>query len=66
MGGVPETLPDTVLGRDEIIAGIEQAALLNGTATLAGLGNVAAFVSSDLAHTTTAADVNISCGAIMD
>lgn len=65
-GGVPETLPDTIPGRDAIIAGLQQAALLPRTATLADVGNVAAFVASDLARTMTAADVNISCGAIMD
>ena len=65
-GGVPETLPDTFAGRDEIVAGIQQAALLNRTATLADVGNVAAFVASDQAGTMTAATVNISCGAIVD
>jgi 3-oxoacyl-[acyl-carrier protein] reductase len=65
-GGVPETLPDNEPGRDEIIAGIQKAALLNRTATLADVGNVAAWVASDQARTITAADVNISCGAIMD
>ena len=65
-GGITETLPDDVPGRDEIIAGIEQAALLKRTATLADVGNVAAFVASDLARTMTATEVNISCGALMD
>ena len=65
-GGVPETLPDTVPERDDIIASIEEAALLNRTATLGDVGNVAAFVASDQARTMTATDVNISCGAIMD
>jgi NAD(P)-dependent dehydrogenase (short-subunit alcohol dehydrogenase family) len=67
-GGVPESLPDTMAEqlRDEITAGLQQAALLNRTATLADVGNVAAFVASDQARTMTAADVNISCGAIMD
>lgn len=65
-GGVPETLPSDFPGRDGIIAGIQQSALLKRTATLADVGNVAAFVASDLARTMTAADVNISCGAIMD
>jgi 3-oxoacyl-[acyl-carrier protein] reductase len=64
--GVPETLPDTFAERDDIIAGIEQAALLNRTATLADVGNMAAFVASDQARTMTAATVNITCGAIMD
>jgi len=65
-GGVPETLPDTFPGRDDIVADIEKAALLNRTATLADVGNVAAFVASDLARTITATEVNISCGAIME
>jgi NAD(P)-dependent dehydrogenase (short-subunit alcohol dehydrogenase family) len=65
-GGVPETLPDNIPGREDIIAGIQQSALLNRTATLADVGNVAAFVASDQARTMTATDVNISCGAIMD
>jgi NAD(P)-dependent dehydrogenase (short-subunit alcohol dehydrogenase family) len=63
-GGVPETIPDTFEGRDAI--GIEQAALLNRTATLADVGNVAAFVASDHARTMTSATVNISCGALVD
>jgi 3-oxoacyl-[acyl-carrier protein] reductase len=65
-GGVPETLPDDFPGREEITGGIQQSTLLNRTATLADVGNVAAFVASDQARTMTAADVNISCGAIMD
>jgi NAD(P)-dependent dehydrogenase (short-subunit alcohol dehydrogenase family) len=65
-GGVPESIPEAAPGRDEIAAGLRAAALLNRTATLADVGNVAAFVASDLARTMTAADVNISCGSIMD
>jgi NAD(P)-dependent dehydrogenase (short-subunit alcohol dehydrogenase family) len=65
-GGILETLPDDVPGRDEIVAGIQQAALLNWTATLADVGNVAAFVASDHARTITGTEVNISCGALMD
>ena len=61
-----ETIPDTVEGRDAIVSGIEQAALLNRTATLADVGNVAAFVASDHARTMTSATVNISCGALVD
>jgi enoyl-[acyl-carrier-protein] reductase (NADH) len=63
---VPETLPEDVPDRDDIIAGIEQATLLNRTATLADVGSVAAFVASDRARTMTAATVNISCGALVD
>lgn len=65
-GGITETLPDDVPGRAEIIAGIEQAAMLKRTATLADVGNVAAFVASDHARTMTSTEVNISCGAIVD
>jgi NAD(P)-dependent dehydrogenase (short-subunit alcohol dehydrogenase family) len=65
-GGIPETLPKDFPNRDEIIDGIEHAALLQRASTLADVGNVAAFVASDRARTMTAADVNISCGAIMD
>ncbi len=65
-GGVPESLADTITGREEIIAGLEQPTLLKRTATLADVGNVAAFVASDQARTMTATDVNISCGAIVD
>jgi NAD(P)-dependent dehydrogenase (short-subunit alcohol dehydrogenase family) len=65
-GGVPETLPETFPDRDEIIASLQRAALLPWTATLNDVGRVAAFVASDQARTITAADVNISAGAIVD
>jgi NAD(P)-dependent dehydrogenase (short-subunit alcohol dehydrogenase family) len=65
-GGVPESIPDTVAERDEIAASIQRATLLNRTATLADVGNVAAFVASEHARTMTSATVNISCGAIVD
>jgi 3-oxoacyl-[acyl-carrier protein] reductase len=65
-GGIPESLPEDFEGRDEIIASLEDAALLNRTATFADVGDVAAFVASDHARTMTAATVNISCGALMD
>jgi NAD(P)-dependent dehydrogenase (short-subunit alcohol dehydrogenase family) len=65
-GGVPESIPDTFAGKSEIAAGIQKATLLNRAATLADVGNVAAFVASDQARTMTATDVNISCGALVD
>lgn len=65
-GGVPESMPETFSGRDEIAAGLQGATLLNRTATLADVGNVAAFVASDQARTMTSTEVNISCGAIVD
>lgn len=65
-GGVPESLTDDFAGRDAIAASIQDATLLNRTATLADVGNVAAFLASDNARTITATEVNISCGALVD
>jgi 3-oxoacyl-[acyl-carrier protein] reductase len=65
-GGVPETIPDSFAEKEAIAASIEQATLLGRAATLADVGNVAAFVASDHARTLTATEVNISCGAIVD
>jgi NAD(P)-dependent dehydrogenase (short-subunit alcohol dehydrogenase family) len=65
-GGVPESIPDSFAEKDEITASIEQETLLGRAATLADVGNVAAFVASDLARTITATEVNISCGAIVE
>ncbi|MFP2903626.1 SDR family NAD(P)-dependent oxidoreductase [Pyxidicoccus sp. 3LFB2] len=65
-GGVPESIPRGFAGRDEIVAELERATLLKRAATLADVGNVAAFVASDQARTLTGTEVNISCGAMMD
>ncbi|KAB2346535.1 SDR family NAD(P)-dependent oxidoreductase [Actinomadura rudentiformis] len=64
-GGIPETMPDA-----EEIAPMKQqmvdATHLKRAATLADVGNVAAFVASDRARTMTTTQVNISCGALVD
>jgi 3-oxoacyl-[acyl-carrier protein] reductase len=65
-GGIPETLPADMPGRDEIIQSIEEATLLRRAATLADVGNVAAFAASDGARTMTGTDINISCGSLLD
>jgi NAD(P)-dependent dehydrogenase (short-subunit alcohol dehydrogenase family) len=65
-GGVPESIPDGFAEKDAIIASIEQETLLGRAATLADVGNVAAFVASEHARTLTATEVNISCGALVD
>jgi 3-oxoacyl-[acyl-carrier protein] reductase len=65
-GGVPESIPDGFAAKAEITASIEQETLLGRAATLADVGNVAAFVASDRARTLTATEVNISCGALVD
>ena len=65
-GGVPESIPKSVPGRERIVEGIEKETMLGRAATLEDVGNVAAFVASDRARTMTAATANISCGALVD
>jgi NAD(P)-dependent dehydrogenase (short-subunit alcohol dehydrogenase family) len=65
-GGIPESITEDEALRDQITAGIKEATLLKRAATLADVGNVAAFVASDLARTVTSTEVNISGGAIVD
>jgi len=40
--------------------------MLKRAATLADVGNVAAFAASDLAQSITGSGINISCGAVLD
>jgi 3-oxoacyl-[acyl-carrier protein] reductase len=65
-GGIIETIPWQVEGREEIVRDIADAAHLNRTATLEDVGNVAAWIASDKAGAITDATVNISGGAIVD
>lgn len=65
-GGIPEAIPATFDRKDEITADVVKTTLLKRAATLADVGNVAAFVASDQARTMTATEINISCGAIME
>jgi 3-oxoacyl-[acyl-carrier protein] reductase len=65
-GGVPESIPEGFAARDEISRSLEEMTMLGRTATLADVGDVAAFVASDRARTMTAATVNVSCGALID
>ncbi|GHH30007.1 SDR family NAD(P)-dependent oxidoreductase [Streptomyces lanatus] len=65
-GGVPESLPSGFPGAEAIADSLVGATQLGRAATLADVGDVAAFVASDRARTLTATDVNISCGAIVD
>ncbi|GGT01481.1 SDR family NAD(P)-dependent oxidoreductase [Nonomuraea spiralis] len=65
-GGVPESIPDSYAGKDELEAELRGPTLLGRLATLADVGEVAAFVASDRARTMTSATVNVSCGAIVD
>ncbi len=65
-GGIPETLPDGFDGRQAIIDDIAGRTMLGRAATLADVGNVAAFAASDQARSITAAAINITCGSIAD
>lgn len=65
-GGIPESIPDDSPVKQTITAVLEKETLLGRTATLADVGNVAAFVASDLGRTMTSTEINISCGAIVD
>jgi NAD(P)-dependent dehydrogenase (short-subunit alcohol dehydrogenase family) len=65
-GGVPESIPAGFPGRADLTAELTRATLLGRAATLADVGDVAAFVASDHARTITATDINVSCGAIVD
>jgi len=65
--GVPESIPESVPGRDDIVKRMIIApTMLGRAATLEDVGNVAAFVTSERARTMTAATANISCGALVD
>ncbi len=65
-GGVPETIPEDLAGREAITESLVEPTMLGRTATLDDVGNVAAFVASERARSMTAATVNISCGALVD
>ncbi len=65
-GGIPETLPEGFDGREAIIDGITGRTMLGRAATLADVGNVAAFAASDQARTITATSINITCGSVAD
>lgn len=62
-GGIPETLPDDFHGRQAITDGIVGRTMLGRAATLADVGDVAAFAASDRARTITASAINITCGS---
>jgi 3-oxoacyl-[acyl-carrier protein] reductase len=65
-GEVPETIPESFDGREQITEMIAGSTILKRAATLEDVGNVAAFAASDHARTMTATALNISCGAIVD
>jgi 3-oxoacyl-[acyl-carrier protein] reductase len=65
-GGIGESIPVDAPERQYILDQLLPTTLLKRLATLADVGNVAAFLASDLAQSITATEVNISCGAIVD
>jgi 3-oxoacyl-[acyl-carrier protein] reductase len=65
-GGVPESLPKDMEGRQAITDMIEAQTLLGRAATLEDVGNAAVFAASDWARSVTAAIVNVSAGALID
>jgi 3-oxoacyl-[acyl-carrier protein] reductase len=65
-GGIGESIPLDTPERDYILNQLLPGTLLKRLATLTDVGNVAAFLASDMAQSITATEVNISCGAIVD
>jgi 3-oxoacyl-[acyl-carrier protein] reductase len=65
-GGVPETIPEELEGREELVSSLTDSTLTGEAATLRDIGDVAAFVASDRARTMTAATVNVSAGSLLD
>ena len=65
-GGVPETIPENVGGRAEIVDSIVGSTALRRAASLEDVGNVAAFAASDWARTMTGTALNITCGSEID
>ena len=65
-GGIPESIAADFEQRDAIAEGIAASTMLGRAATLADVGDVAAFVASDRARSMTAATVNVSAGALID
>jgi NAD(P)-dependent dehydrogenase (short-subunit alcohol dehydrogenase family) len=64
-GGIPESIGGDFEGRDALVDSLVAPTMLGRAATLADVGNVAAFVASDHAASITASDVNVSCGALV-
>lgn len=61
-GGITEVLPAGFPGRQAIVDDIVGRTMLGRAATLADVGNVAAFAASDHARAITASAINITCG----
>jgi 3-oxoacyl-[acyl-carrier protein] reductase len=64
-GGIPETLPEDLPPRQAIADSIVARTMLGRAATLADVGNVAAFAASDYAASMTGTALNITCGSVV-
>ncbi|MGW0230394.1 SDR family NAD(P)-dependent oxidoreductase [Actinopolymorpha singaporensis] len=65
-GGVAETIPESFEGREALVKSLVEPTMLGRTATFEDVGNAAAFAASDRAASITGAELNITCGAIVD
>jgi len=67
-GGIPESLKEEIpaKARESIGKGIAEATMLGRAATLADVGNAAAFAASDWARSLTATKINITAGSVVD
>jgi NAD(P)-dependent dehydrogenase (short-subunit alcohol dehydrogenase family) len=65
-GGVPESLPASFEGRNQLVRSLEEATLSGYCATLEDVGNAAVFAASEWGRTMTGATINVSSGALLD
>jgi 3-oxoacyl-[acyl-carrier protein] reductase len=65
-GGIPEVIPADTDFRTTLEADLTAQTALGRAATLADVGNVAAFAASDWARTITGTEINMTCGAVID
>ncbi len=65
-GGITESLPEDLAGREAITDMVVGKTMLKRAATFTDVGNVAVFAASDLARSMTATSLNITCGAVAD
>lgn len=65
-GGLPETIPATYPGSDELRSWLLGQTLTGQAATLDDVGNLAVLAASDLARTVTGAALNMTAGAVLD
>jgi NAD(P)-dependent dehydrogenase (short-subunit alcohol dehydrogenase family) len=63
--GIPESMPSDFAPRAAVTEQIVNKTMLGRAATLADVGNVAAFAASDHARAITASALNITCGTVV-